>query len=125
MDIHFFKTLLYRGESETLDFKVDQYAFEHATDDEKSGLLKDLLAFANTFRDSNAYILIGVQEGPNGTAIPLGISRHLDDGQLHSFTDSKTQKPLKFSYERLSFEGKQLGVITIPLQERPLFLQSN
>ena len=32
MDLRFFGRLLCRGQSETLDFKADQYKFERATD---------------------------------------------------------------------------------------------
>jgi hypothetical protein len=41
------RQLLYRRESETLDFKRDQYAFTKATDDQKAELLKDVMSFAN------------------------------------------------------------------------------
>jgi hypothetical protein len=42
--------LLYENESAALDFKMDQYPFVGATDDEKGELLKDILAFANAWR---------------------------------------------------------------------------
>ena len=50
MDKNLFEVLLYQNESETLDFKEDQYAFDGATDIQKSELLKDILAFANSWR---------------------------------------------------------------------------
>ena len=56
------KNLLEQNEGIALDFKRDQYKFKGATKDEKSELLKDILAFANTLRDSTAYILIGIDE---------------------------------------------------------------
>lgn len=62
MDAQFFDSLLYRGESELLDFKVDQYSFERSTDEQKSEVLKDILAFANAWRETDAYILIEVKE---------------------------------------------------------------
>ena len=40
MNAKLFESLLYRGESESLDFKVDAYAF--STDDEKGEVLKDI-----------------------------------------------------------------------------------
>ena len=49
--------LLHRSESETLDFKSKQYPF--SSDEEKSELLKDVLAFGNAWKDSDGYILIG------------------------------------------------------------------
>src|SRR4051794_355905 len=99
MDAQEFESLLYRGESETLDFKVAQYKFSGATDEEKSELLKDILAFANGWRETDAYILIGMQESPGQKALALGITLHLADHELQQFVHSKTQKPLRFSYE--------------------------
>ena len=114
---------MYRGESESLDFKVDQYSFEKATDDEKSELLKDILAFANAWRDSDAYILIGVKEVRGGKSVVEGINNHLNDHELQQFVNGKTQKPVRFRYEGCFFDGKQCGVIHIPIQERPFFLR--
>ena len=57
-----FEGLLYEDESSTLDFKRDQYPFQGETPDVKSELLKDILAFANSWRRSDAYILVGVEE---------------------------------------------------------------
>src|SRR5579864_5379397 len=57
-----FERLLYEEESTTLDFKKEQYRFAKATEYEKSELLKDILGFANAWRRSEAYILIGVEE---------------------------------------------------------------
>jgi predicted HTH transcriptional regulator len=54
--------LLYEEKSATLDFKIQQYQFFRATEDEKSEILKDILGFANAWRRSEAYILIGVEE---------------------------------------------------------------
>ncbi len=89
-----FEKLLYRGESETLDFKVDQYSFSGpgVTEEDKGELLKDILAFANAWRDTEAFILIGVHQGQGVKASPLGITRHLEDTALHQFTDSKNAK---------------------------------
>ena len=46
------ESLLHQGESTTLDFKEGQYAFVKAADEEKSEILKDILAFANAWRAS-------------------------------------------------------------------------
>jgi predicted HTH transcriptional regulator len=60
MDTRQLDALLSEDEGTALDFKRDQYPFEDATDEQKSEFLKDILAFANAWRRSNAYILIGV-----------------------------------------------------------------
>ena len=49
---------LFENESPTLDFKRDQYAFEGASDSDKSELLKDILAFANSWRRTDAFTSI-------------------------------------------------------------------
>jgi len=59
---------LYASESDSLDFKRDQYKFIKASDDGKSELLKDILAMINSWRTVDAYLVIGIedrQEKPN------------------------------------------------------------
>lgn len=115
--------LLYESESAALDFKRDQYKFENATDAEKSELLKDILAFANSWARTDAYILVGVEEVPSGKSNVVGVAQHLDDAKLQQFVNSKTQRPLHFSYHAVMIEGNDIGVIHIPPQERPLYLK--
>lgn len=114
--------LLYEDESSTLDFKRDQYPFEGATNDDKSELLKDILAFANAWRRSDAYILIGVEEVQGGRSIVVGTADHLDDAKLQQFVNSKTQRPVHFSYQQARLDNQDIGVIHIPLQERPIYI---
>lgn len=121
MDLTILNILLRETESTSLDFKRDQYPFVRASDDEKSELLKDVLAFANSWRHADAYILIGVDE-KGGNAV-VGVNTHLDDASLQQFINSKTQKPVTFSYETVQCEGKEIDVLRIPVQERPFYLQ--
>jgi hypothetical protein len=117
--------LLHEGESSTLDYKRDQYHFAGATDDDKSELLKDILAFANGWRHAEAYILIGVEEVAGGRSTIVGVSHHIPENDLQQFVNSKTNRPVTFSYRAYPFEGKQVGVITIPQQDRPIYLTKN
>src|SRR5262249_34944507 len=116
------ENLLREGESTSLDYKRDQYPWVGASDDDKSEVLKDILAFANAWRHSDAYILIGVEEVKGGRANVVGIGQHIPDNDLQQFVNGKTNRPVEFSYKAYPFEGKQVGIITIPVQERPLFL---
>ena len=125
MNVELFESLLYQAESEVLDFKVDQYPFDKATDVEKSELLKDILSFANAWKRSDAYILIGVEENRGGRSIVRGISRQLLNRNLQQFVHSKTNKAMTFSYEELQVEGVNVAAITIPLQERPVYLRDD
>lgn len=121
-----FRRLLYEEESPTLDFKKNQYRFARATDDEKSALLKDILGFANAWRRSEAYILIGVEDvrGGQGNVVGIPPAEHLDDHALQQFVNNLTNRPLRFGYEAFGFEGKQLGVIRIEEQARPFLPQA-
>ena len=66
LDSNLLERLLHEEEGSALDFKRDQYAFEGADKDVKGGLLKDILAFANAWRRTTAYVLIGVDEVKGG-----------------------------------------------------------
>jgi len=115
--------LLNEDESSSLDFKRDQYQFDGAPDDVKAELLKDILAFANAWRRSEAYILIGVDEVRGCRSQPVGVSEHLHEAHLQQFVNLKTQRPIDFSYRTQNVDGKSVGVIAIPLQPRPFFLR--
>lgn len=117
--------LLYEEESSTLDFKQEQYPFTNAEHHQKSELLKDILAFANAWRRNDAYILIGVEEVKGGRSNVLGIDNTLDDSVLQQFVNSKTQRPLIFEYKTYQLETKTIGVIRIPINDRPIYLKKD
>jgi Putative DNA-binding domain len=117
-----FEQMLLRGESETLDFKRAQYPFVGASDDDKGELLKDILAMANAWRSEDAFILIGVDEVSGSKAQPVGITTHLEDASVQQFVNAKTQRPIKFNSYNVEMLGRTVGVIQIPVQERPFYL---
>ncbi len=117
--------LLNTTEGTTLDFKREQYRFNGFDDTAKSELLKDILAFTNSSRDEVAYILIGVEEAKVGRSKVIGISEHLDDANLHQFVNSKTNRPVKFSYFSFAIEDKFIGVLEIPIQEGPVYTRND
>jgi len=125
MNSDLFKRLLYEEEGTTLDFKKDQYRFPGATEDEKSELLKDILGFANAWRRSEAYILIGVEDVRGGESNVVGIqaSDHLSDHSLQQFVNNLTNQPVRFQYKAFGFGGKQVGIICIHEQIRPIYLK--
>ena len=120
----FLESLLYESEGDSLDFKREQYKFDGASKDEKSELLKDILAFVNSWRRTTAYIIIGVDENKGGRGEIVGISNDLEDAKLQQFVNSKTNKPVTFAYRTLSVENKLIGIIEIPVHERPIYLVS-
>ena len=115
--------LLDMEEGLTLDFKREQYRFNKATPADKSELLKDILAFANTQRYSTAYILVGVEEVKGGRSQVVGVDDHLEDASLHQFVNGKTNMPVVFSYSAQGIDGKTVGVISIPIQQRPVWVE--
>jgi hypothetical protein len=122
-----FERLLFEEESTTLDFKRDQYRFVKATDEDKSELLKDILGFANAWRRSEAYILIGVEDvrGGRGKVVGIPATDHLDDHAIQQFVNNLTNRPVRFHYEAFGFEGKRAGIIRIEEQPRPLYLKKD
>jgi len=119
------ENLLYGEEGVDLDFKRDQYKFIKATDEVKGELLKDIIAFANSWRRSDAFILIGVNEIKGGRSEVFGINDKLDDAQIQQFVNGKTQRPITFSYRNFNFEDKCIGIIHIPIQNRPFYLKND
>lgn len=122
MDARLLEELLNEDESSSLDFKLGQYQLSGSSDDEKSEIVKDILAFANAWRRVDAYILIGVEEVRGGRSIVCGVTDHLGEQDLQQLVNSKTNRPIEFSYNVFPIEGKQIGVIKIPVQDRPFYL---
>jgi Putative DNA-binding domain len=125
MNAALFEQLLNEEESSTLDFKQEQYKFSKASDDDKSEIVKDILIFANAWRREDAYILIGVEDVRGGRGIVHGIAEHLDDHSLQQFVNHLTNRPVEFSYEAFSFEGKQIGSVRVGKQTRPIYLKKD
>lgn len=118
-------TLRNKCESVDIDFKSTQYRFARGTKDEKSEILKDILAMANARRGETAYILLGLKEQRPHPALVVGITESIDDASLQQFVYSKVMPKLIFNYEEHLYENKTIGVIVIPKQERPFFLKDN
>ena len=122
--------LCFQGESNCVDYKRAQYAFKGANDAQKAELLKDILCFANAFRRSPAYILIGVDEDASGFGVIHGIddAEVIDDAQLQQFVNSKTNNRIPFSaYPLRMNSGKILQVIEVDtcVRGRPFYLKND
>lgn len=125
-----FNILCFQGESNCVDYKRAQYAFQGADDAQKAELLKDILCFANAFRRSPAYILIGVDEDASGLGVIHGIDENqvIDDARLQQFVNSKTNNRIPFSaYPLRMNSGKILQVIEIDtcVRGRPFYLRND
>jgi hypothetical protein len=118
------ETLLNMSESDVLDFKRDQYPLAGASHDEKAKLVKDVLAFANSWKTDDAHIVIGAKENPGGRAEVVGVSAHLNDADLQQLVNSKTNAPVSFEYLPVTVDALPVGVIRIRrAQVRPIFLR--
>ena len=113
--------LLNMEEGPTLDFKRGQYPFVGASERDKSELLKDILAFTNSQRDDTAFILLGVEEVKGERSRVVGVGHHLEDADLHKFVSNKANRPVEFRYSQCRYEGKEIGALVIPIQDRPVY----
>jgi Putative DNA-binding domain len=114
--------LRYKSEGTDIDFKSTQYRFIGGSEDSKAEMLKDILAIANAWRDGPGYILLGFKDQRPHPAEVLGISDSIDDAQLQQFVNSKVKPKLTFRYEEHLYEGKTVGVLSIPKQKRAFYL---
>mgnify|MGYP005991153765 CR=1 FL=1 len=119
------ESLLFEEEGSSLDFKQEQYRFQKASDEDKSELLKDILAFTNAWRRTDAYILIGVREVKGSKCEVVGITEDLDDAQVQQFVQSKVNKPIRLAYLTAELDAKKVALITVPVQARPIFLKKD
>lgn len=116
--------LRFKGEGSDLDYKTERYRFTQASDDDKSEMLKDILAFANAYREGTAYILVGFKENPPHPAEVTGLPSDgaIDDSRLQQFVNSKLNAKLEFRYEEGLMGDQHIAVISIPKQRRPFYL---
>jgi hypothetical protein len=118
--------ILHDSESTHLDFKSQQYPFyAPATDYQKSELLKDILAMANAETRDDRYILIGVEEVKGGRGIIHGVTSFLNDNDIQEFVNQKVQRPVALLCETVECDKKRLQVISIPVQDRGVFLKQD
>ncbi|KKW50703.1 transcriptional regulator [Pantoea ananatis] len=117
-------TLRYKSEGTDIDFKSAQYRFNNGSEKDKSELLKDILAIANAWRDGTGYILLGFKDQRPNPAMVVGIHDSIDDSRIQQFVNGKVKPKLTFSYEEHLYEGKTIGIISIPKQKRPFYLTS-
>jgi hypothetical protein len=122
LDNELLTALRYKSEGTDIDFKAEAYRLAGASEHERSEMLKDMLAMANAWRDGTGYILLGLKDQRPLPAEVLGIFGHLDDADLQQFVHAKVKPKLTFHYEEHVYEGKTIGVITIPKQKRAFYL---
>lgn len=107
-----FKQLLTRPEGESIDYKLDYFDLKK----DRSSIIKDILAMANTPRTGTAYIVLGVRWTPENGSETIGINTQHDDADFQTAVGDGTILPTpKFSYTPLTVSGKQFGILEIPV----------
>lgn len=113
MDESQFIELLCRQENETLDFKAVGY--DLSAEKGKAALIKDVLAMANTPRSVNSFLVFGVKKHADNSFDLMGLTEHPDDADLQSQFSTRVYPIPRFTYKVIRYNGKQFGVIEIPL----------
>ena len=128
MDTEILSQLLARCESDLLDFKLLPYDLGAQSDDPKTkerkraNFAKDMLAFANIWRDQPRHIVIGAKRHLDGTMQAPGILRHVDGADLVQALDGLVHPCPRFHYAQVEFNGLHYGVIEISGRVRRLAL---
>ena len=105
-------SLIDRPESNTLDFKAKGYDLSKRRG--KRDFAKDVASFANTPREADAHIVLGVNKHLDGTIELLGLDKAIDDADLQGIAGSYLDSVPQFSYQPIWHRGVSLGLITIP-----------
>ena len=117
MTIEQFQKLIARTESPTLDFKEDGYDLQDNIG--RGNFIKDLLAMANTPRDSSAYIILGVRWTPESGSTVVGMKHQFDDADFQDKLGYDRVQPNPcFNYYPLNVDGNQVGILEIPVIKR-------
>ena len=115
-------SLLERPESETLDFKAENYDLSNKR--KKQDFAKDLASLANTPREGDAHIVLGIKKKHDGSFDLIGIDKEIDDAELQGVASSLLEPTPRFHYEAFPHRGVVVGLITIPSgQESPVALK--
>lgn len=102
--------LLQAGESKTLDFKLDLSS--------KKGIVKDIIAFANT---SGGRVIIGIDPK---SLLPIGLEDPLgDEEKLAQMISDNIEPQLIPDIGAITYEGKELLVLTVPHVIGPVHLK--
>src|SRR5205807_1814834 len=95
-------------------------------EEEKSELLKDILAMANAWKATDAHIIIGIEERSGRATDVIGVAPELNDSHIQQFVNSKTNRPVAFAIEHARHREKPLTIIRVnQKQTRPIFLTTN
>ena len=104
-------SLIELQEGETIDFKASSYDLSDTR--KKRDFAKDLASLANTPREGDAHIVLGVKKRRDGSFEILGIEKETDDADLQGVASSLLEPTPRFVYHAIPHSGVVLGLITI------------
>ena len=116
MDIAKLQELLNRPESEMLDFKAKCY--ELSNGQHKQAFAKDLASMANTPREEDSHIVLGVKKRLDGSFELLGVDKPIDDADLQNVAASYLEPVPRFSFQHIRYRDVLLGLVTIPANQK-------
>jgi len=122
MDRDLFKELINKPEGRFIDFKASIYDFSVNSSKKGADFIKDILSFANTVRDSSAYIIFGIKEDDNKCVNLIGLDSFPDDSILQQKSNSKIYPVPYFLSYSFKYDEKLFGIIEFPVHhyDRPL-----
>ncbi len=116
MEISNLQKLLSLPESETLDFKAKCYNLSNGQ--HKIAFAKDLASMANTPREEDAHIVLGVKKRLDGSFKLLGVDHQIDDADLQSVAASYLEPVPRFNFQPVRYCDVLLGIVTIPANQQ-------
>ena len=133
MDSNTFSRLIENSESDVLDFKIEPYDLGTRGEDGKSKekkraqFAKDMLSFANIWRDQPRHVIIGAKREADGKISTPGITSHLDGADLVQALEGLVHPCPRFHYSQVQWNERQFGVIEIKAESTigPFFATKN
>lgn len=114
--------LLIKPEGPNLDFKKVDYSLSDKDAKKKSAakadFIKDVLAMANTPRDCDAYIVLGVERHSNGNNTLHGLAQVRDDNEYQSVLSAAALPIPAILFSPINLDGRSYGLITIRFERR-------
>jgi tetratricopeptide (TPR) repeat protein len=105
-----FEVLLGHPEGPQLDFKRETYRL---TGDGAGDLIKDVLSMANTPREGDSHVVIGVKKHPDGSYDLVGLPESPDDNEFQNAVKSKVHPCPVFLFFTITYQDKVFGIVRI------------
>lgn len=114
-----FTWLLAQSEGPQIDFKRDPYRLQE--EEGRADFIKDVLSMANTPRETDSYIVLGIKAHSDGNKDLYGLAASSDDNEYQSAIAPKVHPCPRFVYVPIQYQGKSYGVIEIRREHRGPF----